>query len=139
MAELKRDRVNRVTGLVHLKMDSSRIIVGQRITLEHVVEEPIDCAVRDAMAMREPRDGNAIGDALFDAQTPVRVLGGISRGRLVAFCTENGKYLGTNNYIEKTLGYVLNGVRHVLVTEKGHALGLRSRTISTNVCDAEAL
>lgn len=67
MAELKRDRVNRVTGLVHLKMDSSRIIVGQRITLEHVVEEPIDCAVRDAMAMKDPAEGNAIGDAVFDA------------------------------------------------------------------------
>lgn len=136
---LKRDRVNRFTGLVHLPIDGSSLVRGQRVSVRSVTEEPIDCAVRDAMAMREPRDGNAIGDALFDAQTPVRVLGGISRGRLVAFCTENGKYLGTNNYIEKTLGYVLNGVRHVLVTEKGHALGLRSRTISTNVCDADAL
>lgn len=136
---LKRDRVNRFTGLVHLPIDGSSLVRGQRVSVRLVTEEPIDCAVRDAMAMREPRDGNAIGDAVFDAQTPVRVLGGISRGRLVAFCTENGKYLGTNNYIEKTLGYVLNGVRHVLVTEKGHALGLRSRTISTNVCDADAL
>lgn len=136
---LKRDRVNRFTGLVHLPIEGSSLVRGQRVSVRPVTEEPIDCAVRDAMAMREPRDGNAIGDALFDAQTPVRVLGGISRGRLVAFCTENGKYLGTNNYIEKTLGYVLNGVRHVLVTEKGHALGLRSRTISTNVCDADAL
>lgn len=136
---LKRDRVNRFTGLVHLPIDGSSLVRGQRVSVSPVKEELIDCAVRDAMDMREPCDGNAIGDALFDAQTPVRVLGGISRGRLVAFCTENGKYLGTNNYIEKTLGYVLNGVRHVLVTEKGHALGLRSRTISTNVCDAEAL
>lgn len=64
---IKRDRVNRVTGLVYLPIDGSRLYKGQVVDLVHVEEESIDCAVRDSMEMDEPVEGNAIGDAVFDA------------------------------------------------------------------------
>lgn len=64
---IKRDRVNRVTGLVYLPIDGSRLYKGQVVDLVHVEEEPIDCAVRDSMEMDEPIEGDAIGDAIGDA------------------------------------------------------------------------
>lgn len=64
---IKRDRVNRVTGLVYLPMDGSRLYKGQGVDLVHVEEQSIDCAIRDCMAMAEPKEGNSIGDAVFDA------------------------------------------------------------------------
>lgn len=66
---LKRDRVNRFTGLVHLPIDGSRLVKGDVVSVMPVKEELIDCVVRDAMAMREPRNGNAVGDAVFDADS----------------------------------------------------------------------
>lgn len=67
MADLKRDRVNRVPGLVYLPIDGSRLHRGQHISLTDIKEKPIFPADRDAMDMDEPLDGNAIGDAVFDA------------------------------------------------------------------------
>ena len=64
---LKRDRVNRVAGLVYLPVDTSRYVVGDSVWFQDVVENPIDCGIRDAMQMQEPIDGNAVGDAVFDA------------------------------------------------------------------------
>lgn len=66
---VKRDRVNRWTGLVYLPIDGSRCIVGEVVTLRHVVEKPIDTPwVLDPEVMREPVNGDAVGDAIFDAQ-----------------------------------------------------------------------
>lgn len=64
---IKRDRVNRYTGLVHLPMDGSRVMPGQIVTLTHVAESNINCYYRDPMLMDEPVRGNAVGDAVFDA------------------------------------------------------------------------
>lgn len=69
---IKRDRVNRVTGLVYLPIDGSRLYKGQEVDLVHVEEQPIDCAVRDSMEMSKPVDSNAIGDAVFDAMLDSR-------------------------------------------------------------------
>lgn len=66
---IKRDRVNRVTGLVYLPIDGSRLYRGQHIELSEVTENPINCLIRDTHIMDEPKNGNAIGDAVFDAQT----------------------------------------------------------------------
>lgn len=65
---IKRDRVNRVTGLVYLPVDGSRYIVGDTICLE-VVENDIGTPLTvDPEEMLEPLNGNAIGDAVFDAE-----------------------------------------------------------------------
>ena len=71
---LKRDRVNRVSGLVYLPIDGQKFYKGKKVKLIHVKEEPIDCAVRDAMAMKDPKNGDAIGDAVFDAMKNVKSL-----------------------------------------------------------------
>lgn len=64
----KRDRVNRVKGLVYLPIDGSRLVKGDRVTLKHVQEKDIfPDVVKDPMEMREPVNGNAVGDAIFDA------------------------------------------------------------------------
>ena len=72
---LKRDRVNRVKGLVYLPIDGSRVSKGEMVLVTHVKEEPIDCEIRDAMEMEEPVNGDAIGDAVFDAMSPPVVIG----------------------------------------------------------------
>jgi len=72
---LKRDRVNRVKGLVYLPIDGSRVSKGETVLVTHVKEEPIDCAIRDPMEMEEPVNGDAIGDAVFDAMSPPVVIG----------------------------------------------------------------
>jgi len=64
---LKRDRVNRVSGLVYLPIDGQKFYKGKTVTLVHTKENDIDCYIRDSMAMKEPRNGDAIGDAVFDA------------------------------------------------------------------------
>ena len=64
---VKHDRVNRVSGLVYLPIDGRRFNTNRHVTLTHVNELDIDCYLRDTMAMKEPIDGNAIGDAVFDA------------------------------------------------------------------------
>lgn len=64
---MKRDRVNRITGYVYLPIDGSRLIKGQVVTLNYVEEASIDCAFRDPMAMESPKNGDFIGDAIFDA------------------------------------------------------------------------
>lgn len=53
--------------MVYLKIDGSRLYKGQVLELVHVVEQEIDCEIRDPMAMTDPISGNAIGDAVFDA------------------------------------------------------------------------
>lgn len=66
---VKRDRVNRVRGRVYLHIDGSRCIKGEVVTLRHVVEKPIDTPWEiDPEVMREPVNGDAVGDAIFDAQ-----------------------------------------------------------------------
>lgn len=65
---LKRDRVNRVKGLVYLPIDGSRLVKGDRVTLKHVKEADIfPDVVKDTMEMKEPVNGDAVGDAIFDA------------------------------------------------------------------------
>lgn len=64
---LKRDRVNRVSGLVYLPIDGQKFYKGKTVTLVHTRENDIDCYIRDSMAMKEPKNGDAIGDAIFDA------------------------------------------------------------------------
>ena len=66
--ELKRDSVNRVRGTVHLPIDGSRVHVGQTIHVAVTEERAIDCVVRDAMKMRDRKNGDAVGDAIFDAR-----------------------------------------------------------------------
>lgn len=68
---LKRDRVNRVKGLVYLPIDGSRVSKGETVLVTYVKEEPIDCAIRDPMEMEEPVNG----DAVFDAMSPPVVIG----------------------------------------------------------------
>lgn len=64
----KRDRVNRVKGLVYLPIDGSRLVKGERVTLTHVQEADIfPDVIKDPMEMREPINGDAVGDAIFDA------------------------------------------------------------------------
>ena len=64
---LKRDRVNRVKGLVYLPIDGSRLVKGDKVFLSHIKEAPIDCEIKDPMEMEEPINGDAAGDAVFDA------------------------------------------------------------------------
>ena len=64
---LKRDRVNRVKGLVYLPIDGSRLVKGDKVFLSHIKEAPIDCEIKDTMEMEEPINGDAVGDAIFDA------------------------------------------------------------------------
>lgn len=66
MAE-KRDSVNRYKRAVVLPVTSS-LPVGTTVELWDLEEATIDCKVRDAMAMKDPVDGNAVGDAIFDAE-----------------------------------------------------------------------
>ena len=69
MELVKRDRVNRVTGLVYLPLDGSRLAVGSTISLKNIEERDIGVpCVLDPMEMLEPVNGNAVGDAVFDAQ-----------------------------------------------------------------------
>lgn len=64
----KRDRVNRVKELVYLPIDGSRLVKGERVTLTHVQEADIfPDVIKDPMEMREPINGDAVGDAIFDA------------------------------------------------------------------------
>ena len=72
---VKRDSVNRVDGLVHLsrdRMSVANIYVGKRLDARYfqIEETPVDFvdSSRDAMVMTEGRDGDAVGDAIFDAQ-----------------------------------------------------------------------
>lgn len=66
---VKRDRVNRVTGLVYLPIDGSRLVKGSIISLENIIEQGMAFPlILDSMAMAEPLNGNAIGDAVFDAE-----------------------------------------------------------------------
>lgn len=100
---IKRDRVNRVPGLVYLPIDGSRLYKGQVVDLVHVEEQPIDCAVRDTMEMVEPLEGDSIGDAVFDAMLDVHsvplVLG--SRGTQPDIVLGNGntcQLVGTGSF-----------------------------------------
>lgn len=69
MGRIVRDRVNRVPGLVFLPIDGARLRPGQTVTLDNVEERMIARPiVRDAMAMTDPVNGDAVGDAVFDAQ-----------------------------------------------------------------------
>lgn len=65
------DSVNRVQEIVVLPaadIHTNRSLhPGDIIDLVDVEEEPIDCAVRDPMDMADPVNGDAIGDAVFDA------------------------------------------------------------------------
>lgn len=65
------DRVNRVQEIVVLPASSirtnRRLHPGDIIDLVDVEEGPIDCAVRDPMDMADPVNGDAVGDAVFDA------------------------------------------------------------------------
>lgn len=67
--EFKRDRVNRVRGLVYLPITGSRMYEGMVVPSDKlcIEENSIDCYVRDSMKMAEPIKGDAVGDAVFDA------------------------------------------------------------------------
>lgn len=65
---IKRDRVNRVMGLVYLPVDGSRYIVGNTVCLEAVENDIGTPLMVDPEEMLEPLNGNAIGDAVFDAE-----------------------------------------------------------------------
>lgn len=67
MAVVKRDRVNRYRDTVALPINCPRA-VGEQVVLQDVVERDIDCMERDVNVMLDPHDGDAIGDAIFDAQ-----------------------------------------------------------------------
>jgi hypothetical protein len=110
---VRRDRVNRVKGLVYLPIDGSRLVKGDTLSLEHVKEELIDCAIRDALVMKEPREGDSVGDAVFDA---------MARGGEVR--------------TERCIGYVSAGVSFCIVTEDNRAISVNSTVIKSNVCDA---
>lgn len=97
---LKRDRVNRVNGLVYLPIDGQKFYKGKRVELVHVMEDPIDCSVRDAMAMKEPKNGNAVGDAVFDAMKDVKTLPEVigdsndpNTEVVIGYCSGNSAYL----------------------------------------------
>ena len=64
---IKRDRVNRVTGLVYLPIDGSGYIVGDTISFKAEEKDIGLPLVLDPMEMHEPVNGNAVGDAVFDA------------------------------------------------------------------------
>lgn len=64
---IKRDRVNRVTGLVYLPIGGSGYIVGDTISFEAVEKDIGSPLVLDPMEMHEPVNGNAVGDAVFNA------------------------------------------------------------------------
>lgn len=66
----KRDSVNRYKGTVVLPI-TSNLPVGATVELADLKEAEIDCMVRDAMAMAAPVNGNAVGDAIFDAEGAV--------------------------------------------------------------------
>ena len=69
MTVVKRDRVNRVTGFVCLPIDGSRLVKGSTISLENIIEQDMAVPfILDSMEMAEPVNGNAIGDAVFDAE-----------------------------------------------------------------------
>lgn len=65
------DSVNRVQEIVVLPAAGIRtnrsLRPGDIIDLVDVEEGPIDCAVRDPMDMADPVNGDAVGDAVFDA------------------------------------------------------------------------
>ena len=66
---LKRDRVNRDSGLVYLPIDGSALTRGDTVPADkvHVQEQDIfPDVVKDPMEMIEPINGNAVGDAIFD-------------------------------------------------------------------------
>lgn len=71
---LRRDRVNRVRGRVHLPgaaVTGDAVVPGDHVILTEVQENPIDAPYEiDPMAMEEPVNGDAIGDAIFDAMAP---------------------------------------------------------------------
>ena len=54
--------------MVYLPIDGSGLTRGDTVPADkvHVQAQDIDIMALDAMAMRDPRDGNAIGDAVFD-------------------------------------------------------------------------
>ena len=65
---MKRDRVNRVKGLVYLPIDGSRLVKGDKVFLSHIKEADVfPDVVKDPMEMRESVNGDAVGDAIFDA------------------------------------------------------------------------
>ena len=111
-SKLKRDRVNRVTGLVYLPIDGSRMVKGSTITLDKVEEADINCEVRDAMEMKEPVIGNAIGDAVFDAMATVDyvpvVIGDSAESVAIGFSSGGISILLDTGYSSYSGGAVTN-------------------------------
>lgn len=62
----KHDQVNRYQGIVVLPV-TAKFQPGTTVEIKELREGPIDCMVRDPMAMTDPATGNAVGDAIFDA------------------------------------------------------------------------
>lgn len=121
---LKRDRVNRVPGLVYLPIDGSRMHKGMVVSRDnlYIEEQPIDCYVRDAMAMREPVSGNAVGDAVFFATDTENVFdasmpygyGSIAIHKFVTGTGFNPDQLFkvSIDFNGVTIKYVINGVEY---------------------------
>lgn len=62
----KHDQVNRYQRTVVLPV-TTKFQPGTTVEIKELREGPIDCMVRDPMAMADPAKGNAVGDAIFDA------------------------------------------------------------------------
>ena len=62
----KHDQVNRYQGTVVLPV-TAKFQPGTTVEIGELREGPIDCMVRDPMAMADPAEGDAVGDAIFDA------------------------------------------------------------------------
>ena len=60
------DRVNRFQNTVVLSV-ATAAPVGSAVTLSDLQEQTLDPDVKDPMLMQSPRVGNAVGDAVVDA------------------------------------------------------------------------
>lgn len=67
---VKRDRVNRVRGIVSLPLQNIGLKPGDSITLAQLKEKLISTHNIDASLMTDPHMGNAIGDVVIDAAAP---------------------------------------------------------------------
>ena len=67
---VKRDRVNRVRGIVSLPLQNIGLKPGDSITLAQLKEKLISTHNIDASLMTDPYMGNAIGDVVIDASLP---------------------------------------------------------------------
>ena len=100
---------------MYLPIDGSRLVKGDRVFLLHVKEVSIGCNVKDAMEMVEPVNGDAVGDAVFDAMTASKVLSSVIGGK------------DSDGNVDYVIGFDAEGLTVLL--------GTGSNAVSHNVCD----